>query len=129
MPAIANLTVNDGQATPVGHTFAVGTTDGQKATWLEKSAGSSLGYYRLTYSARAASSSSAADVVEVTLSLPSISTVDNVVSLARRSSATLRFNFAQSATDQERKDLVAYVTNFLANASVKAAAGAIEPFY
>lgn len=129
MPAISSLTINDGQSTPASHTFAVGTTDGQKATWLEKSAGSSLGYFRLDYSARNAKTASAADVVEVTLSLPTLSETNDVISQARRSSASLRFNFAQSATDQERKDLVAYVTNFLANSTVKAAAAAVEPFY
>jgi hypothetical protein len=129
MPAISSLSINDGQVSPVAHTFAVGSTNGQEAYWLEKSAGSSLGYYKLTYRANSAKSPSAADTVEVQLSLPTLSTADDVISQARRSSASLRFNFAQSATDQERKDLVAYVTNFLANSTVKAAASAIEPFY
>lgn len=129
MPAIANLTIADGQASPANHTFAVSTTDGQKAKWLEKTAGSSLGYYQLTYSARSAGSPTAADVVEVGLILPTLSIDGTLISQARKSSASVRFNFAQTATDQERKDLVAYVANFMANASVKAAIPAIEPFY
>jgi hypothetical protein len=129
MPAIANLSINDGQATPVAHSFVVSTTDGQKATWLEKAAGNALGYLRLTFSARSASTPTAADVTEITISQPAISTVDNVTTLARRSSCSIRFNFAQSAPDAERKDLVAFASNALANASVKAASSAVEPFY
>lgn len=129
MPAISNLTINDGQATPSAHTFSVNTTDGTAARWLEKSAGISIGYMPLTMSVRMAKSPTGADVVEVTLSKPTVSTVDNVSTVAYRSSASLRFNFSQSETDQGKKDLVAYVTNFLSNAAVKAAIPALDPFY
>lgn len=128
MPAIANLTINDGQASPVAHTFAVGTTDGQQAKWVEKSAANSLGYFPLTYSVRLSKSATGANVVEIGLSTPTLDgTVTNAV--ARKSTASVRFNFSQAATQQEMKDLVAYVTNFLSNASVKAAIPALEPFY
>lgn len=129
MPAIANLTIKDGAAAPVDHTFSVNTTDGLNARWLEKSAGQSLGYIPLTMSVRMAKSPTGADVVEVTMSKPTLQTENGVASVAYRSSASLRFNFSQQETDQGKKDLVAYVTNFLSLASVKAAIPALDPFY
>jgi hypothetical protein len=127
MPAISSLTLNDGQVSPVAHTFAVGTTDGTQAKWLEKSAGSSLGYVALTYSARYSKSPTGADIVEIGLVQPTISETDDVISLARRSSSSVRFNFAQTATDQEKKDHVAYMINFLT--AYKAYIAAVEPAY
>jgi hypothetical protein len=38
-------------------------------------------------------------------------------------------NFAQDATDQEKKDLVAYVINHLSNATVRPSIYGQEPFY
>jgi hypothetical protein len=129
MPAIATLSINDGQATPVAHSFAVNTTDGSSARWLEKTAGQSLGYYPLAMSVRMAKTATAADVVEVTLSKPTLQTVNGISTVAYKSSASVKFNFSQQETDQGKKDLVAYVTNFLANATVKAAIPALDPFY
>lgn len=129
MPAISNLTIKDGATTPADHTFAVNTTDGMSARWLEKSAGQSLGYMPLTMSVRMAKSPTAADVVEVTFTKPTISIVNGVATVAYKSSVSLRFNFSQQETDQGKKDIVAYVTNFLSNASAKAAIPALDPFY
>lgn len=127
MPAIAALTINDGQVSPAAHTFAVGTTDGIQAKWLEKSAGSSLGYIALSYSARYSKTPAGADVAEAGIVMPTISTTDDVISLARRSTCNVRFNFAQTATVQERKDLVAYLVNFLS--AYKDNVAAVEPAY
>lgn len=128
MPAIANLSINDGQGTPASHTFAVGTTDGSSAKWLEKTAAASTGYYVLSYSIRMAKTPTAANVVEINLALPTLDGT-SLNSVMRKSTASLRFNFAQAASQQEMKDMVAYVTNFLSNATVKSAIPALEPFY
>lgn len=128
MPAIANLSINDGQSTPVAHTFAVGTTDGQNAKWLEKTAAASTGYYSLTYGVRLGKTPTAANVVEVSIIMPTLDGT-SLNGVMRKSSASLRINFAQSASQQEMKDMVAYLTNFLSNVNVKAAIPNLEPFY
>lgn len=129
MPAIAALSINDGQATPAAHTFAVQGTTGLKATWLEKSAGVSAGYLRLTDEYREAKSSTGAHSRLLGLEFPTMATVNGVNTRVRVSSAQVRFNFAQDATDQEKKDIVAYVTNFLSNATEKPAIYNQEPWY
>jgi hypothetical protein len=129
MPAIANLTINDGQAAPAAHTFAVVGTTGTKATWADKSGGIPIGYTKLTNEVREAKSTNGAHSVIFGFELPVMGTVNGVSTRVRVSSAQVRFNYAQDSTDQERKDAVAYVINALSLASVKAAAINIEPHY
>jgi hypothetical protein len=129
MPAIAALTINDGAATPVSHTFAVQGTTGQKATWLEKSAGVSIGNIKLTDEYREAKAPTSANRRLFGYEMPTVATVNGVTTRVRVSSAQVVFNFAQDATDQEKKDLVAYVINHLSGATVRAAIWGQEPFY
>lgn len=129
MPAIANLTINDGAATPVAHTFSVVGTTGAKATWADKSGGIPTGFAKITNEVREAKSKDGAHSVIIGFELPVLATVNGVTTRARVSSAQVRFNYAQDSTDQERKDAVAYVVNALSNATVKAAAYNIEPHY
>lgn len=129
MPAIAALTINDGQTTPAAHTFAVVGTTGSKATWADKTGGVPAGFLKLTNEVREAKSTNGAHSVIFGFELPVMAVVNGVNTRVRVSSASVRFNYAQDSTDQERKDAVAYVINALSNASVKAAAYNIEPHY
>lgn len=129
MPAIAALTVNDGQATPVAHTFAVGTTDGSRAQFLDKVAGIPAGYTKISHEIREAKSASGAHSVILSFEAPIMALLAGVMTRVRVNSAQVRLNFAQDSTDAERKDLVAYVTNFQGNATVKPTLYNIEPFY
>lgn len=47
MAAFADLTINDGAATPVARTFKVKKTVGTKSSWEERSGGVPVGYWRL----------------------------------------------------------------------------------
>jgi hypothetical protein len=118
---MAALTINDGQATPAAHTFAVDTTNGRKASWNEKTAGIALGYFPLSFEYRPATTPTGANRVLINLSTPSVATVDGTTKRVRVSSASVVFNFAQDATLQERKDLLAYIANALNDATNKAA--------
>jgi len=129
MPAIAALTINDGAATPVAHTFSVSGTTGSKATWLDKVSGIPVGYSRLEHEVREAKSATGAHRVVVSFSLPTLATVDGVQVRVRVSSAQLALNFAQDSTLQERKDMVAYVINALSDSTVKPSLYNIEGFY
>jgi hypothetical protein len=129
MPAIAQLVINDGQATPAAHTFAVVGTTGTKAIWADKASGIPTGYLKITNEVREAKSTNGAHSVIFGFEFPTLATVNGVSTRVRVSSAQVRLNFAQDSTDQERKDAVAYVANTLGNATVKAATYNIEPHY
>lgn len=129
MPAIATLAINDGAATPVAHQFVPVTTDGSTARWADKLAALPIGYNVITDEVRQPGNATAAYRRLVGFSFPVLATVNGVSTKVRTSSAQVIFNFAQDSTDQERKDAVAFVSNFLSNATVKPAIQNIEPFY
>lgn len=129
MPTMQNLTINDGQTTPAAHTFAVANASGSSAEWAEKTAGILNGYYVLKNEVRKPQNTTGALRNISSLVMPTTATVDGSLKVVRSSSAQVVFNFAQDATDQERKDLVAYTINYLSNAVVKPAIIAGEPFF
>jgi hypothetical protein len=129
MPQIANIVLADGASTPVNHTFGVMTTDGALAKWNERSAGTPAGFYTLSHEVRAPTQSGGADRIIVGLNVPVMATVDGVLQVTRFSSAQVTLNLSHLSTVQERKDLLAYVTNFLSNATVKTSVENVEPFY
>jgi hypothetical protein len=129
MPSITALTIADGATTPVNHTFAAASCDNGKATFFDKVGGVPAGYSRLDHEIRLAKSDKGAHAVTVGINVPIMATVNGVVTRVRNSSAQVRLNFAQDSTDQERKDLVAYVINALSNSTVKPTLYNIEPFF
>jgi hypothetical protein len=129
MPAIAAISINDGAATPVAHSFSVQSTNGAKAEWKERTSGAPAGFYTISHEVVNPSSPTAAYRIKIGFSLPVTETVNGVPTVTRMNSAQVVLNFAQSSTEQERKDAVAFVINFMSNANVKSSAHAIEPFY
>lgn len=129
MPQIANIVLADGASTPANHTFGVVTTDGALAKWNERSAGTPAGFYSLSHEVRAPTQPGGADRIFIGISIPVLATVDGVLQVTRFSSAQVVLNLSHLSTLQERKDLLAYVTNFLSNATVKTSVENIEPFY
>jgi hypothetical protein len=61
--------------------------------------------------------------------MPTVVTVSGVDTVVRFSSAQVILNIAPDSSLQERKDLLAYVANQLANANVKTSVQNLEPFY
>jgi hypothetical protein len=129
MSALASLSINDGQATPVAHTFNPVSTDGSRAQWAERSAGVPSGYFTLSHEVRNPASATAAYRVLIGLNVPVMATVNGVLTVVRNSSAQVTLNCSAQSTVQERKDLLAYVANFLGNATVKTSVQDLEPFY
>lgn len=129
MPAIAALTINDGAATPVAHTFSVVSTDGKKAQWADRTSNTIIGNRTITDEVRVPNGTGTAYRRLIGFSTPTEALVDGTYKVVRVGSAQVIFNFAPDSTNQERVDQLAYVANYLANASVKAAVPALEPFY
>jgi len=129
MPVRAALTINDGAATPLAHTFAVNGDKGAVASFVDKTSGIPIGFIEFGHEVRPAKSTTGANSVILTVNLPTLGTVNGVTQKVRNSSASVRFNFAQDSTDAERKDLVAYIVNGLSNATIRPSLYNIEPYY
>lgn len=129
MPAIAALVINDGQGTPVAHTFSPVSTNGSKAEWADRSPTIPSGFLQLNQLVEAPNGSRTVHRITVGFMIPVVATVNSVDTVVRYSSAQLVLNIHPESTLQERKDLQAYVANYLANATVKTSVENIEPFY
>lgn len=129
MPAIAALAIFDGATTPVSHAFAPVSTDGSKAEWAERTAGVPAGYYSMTHEYVKPASATAAHRIKIGLNVPVMAVVNGVPTVVRNSSAQVVLNLSNSSSEQERKDLLAYVANALGLAAIKTSVQSIEPFY
>lgn len=129
MPAAVTLSINDGQGTPVAHSYTPAGQTGSKVEWNEKTAGIPAGYFVLSHELVKPGTPEAAYRVKIGLNMPSTATVDGSLAVVRNSSAQVTFNLSQSSTLQERKDLLAYIANTLGNASVKTSIQDIEQFW
>lgn len=139
MPQTANIVLNDGQATPVARTFYVQRAqvgDDSPAEFLEKTAGSINGYLRLSVLTRRAKVGNSFKT-QIKISLPVLETVSGASpsgyapapAVGYTSIATVEFTHPERSTLQNRKDLLAYTHNVLANGLVAACVENTETLY
>lgn len=129
MPAIAALAINDGQGTPVSHTFAPVTTDGALAKWADRSPSIPSGYRLISHEVKGPNGQRTVHQVVIGFSIPVVASVNGVDTVVRYNSTQVVLNIHPDSTLQERKDQLAYLANLLANANVKSSVENIEPFY
>lgn len=129
MPAIAALTINDGLATPVAHTFSPQSTTGSKAIWADRSPTIPAGYRTISHELADPNGSRTVHKLTLGFMIPVVAAVNSVDTVVRYNSGQVVLNVNPQSTLQERKDLLAYVSNMLANATVKTSVENLEPFY
>lgn len=147
MPAASNLTIFDGQATPVSHVLVPIGPD-QKDTRIfileEPNATSSLGNMRCTLSVKrpapAVPGQSAAERVsrvQITLATPVLETVNASTyngitpapTLAYVPRCSLEFIIPERSTTQQRTDLRTLIKNALVSSQVVAAVDSLQGLY
>lgn len=129
MPAIASLSINDGQASPVAHTFAPVSTTGAKAKWADRSPTIPAGFRLISHEIIEPTGNRTTYKVVFGFMFPKVATVDGVDTVVRYDSGQLILNIHPDSTTQDRKDDLAYVTNFASNSTVKTSVENLEPFY
>lgn len=130
MAAISNIVINDGQGTPVAHTFAPAKTQADMALLEDRVAGIYIGYNKLTFSLTRPTGASQAATRNLKLSIkvetPKLETVSNntvsgiapAPTISYRPVVELIATFPERCSLQDRKDLQAYIKNALANTFV-----------
>lgn len=124
MPAFANISISDGQATPVSHIFATKTNDQRVTVWEDRVGGIAIGYPKIK------AKTSESDVirrVKFDLSIPVLEAVSGAnpsgFTPAAKVAYTVPFNgeflLPTRCTKADRDNILAYVRNFLALAVVK----------
>lgn len=147
MPAFAAITINDGQAAPVAHTFTPTRIDEKGvASFFDRSGGIAIGFPRLTcrltepVSARAGQASDAIKRVyrcTTTIDVPTLESTSAATgtgitpapTVAYVHSTRLVMDAPERGTLANRKDLIAYTANSLGNATLKSVFQDLESFY
>jgi len=138
MTAIAALTLADGAATPVSHTFSpVNIDQAGVARWADRSGGISLGFPAVSFSMRNPTKASraykvTAKVVTPVLEVTSPSTATGIQPAPTKAYdlvCNIDFVLPERSTVQQRKDLLAYVKNYLANGVITSAINDFEQVY
>jgi hypothetical protein len=141
MASQANLTINDGQATPVAHTFytnGAGWSDSLKgilASWVDRSATAAVGYWRTSLSFKEPAKGEKNYRVVCKTEVPVLENVTNstvsgvapapMVSYNPITMTT--FSIPERSSVAARKDQLAIHRNFLANAVITSAVQDLEP--
>lgn len=137
MAAIIALTLADGQATPVNHTFDVqnGQQADEPARWLEKVAGSYAGFLRLSALLRRSTANRSTKAM-IKVELPTLAVVGTAANgvqplptVAYTTTAEVHFTLPDACTLQNRKDILAYVKAVLANPVATEAVVNLSPTY
>lgn len=130
MTAFTNITINDGQATPVAHTFTARRIDNGVAKWQDISGGIAVGFPTITSSLREPIKGSSTplykDVMKITLPVLEVvnsSTYSGITPAPTKAydlQVNVEFLMPERSTNQDRKNIRAYVANALAQADLKA---------
>jgi len=128
-PAIAQLVIADGAASPANHNFDPVTTDGVEAKFADRSATIPAGYVTITYKVEPPSGNRTTYRVTYSMYMPVVATVNGVDQVVRYNSAQAILNIHPDSLLAERKNIRAYLANFFGLAGVKTSIENLEPYY
>lgn len=128
MAAFADMVLADGQATPVNHTFKARRIEGTLAKWQDISGGIAVGFPSLTVSSREPLKNSPNFRVNAKVVVPVLETISGnnyagVTAAPQKAYdvvCDMSFIMPDRSTQAVRKDVLAYVKNLLANATIAA---------
>jgi len=138
MTAIAALTLADGQATPVNHTFSPVNIDSAGiAKWADRSGGIALGFPIVTFSMRAPTKTSRVYKVSRKIVVPVLEQTSASTATGIQPAPTLSYSLTHNeewilperSTLAQRKDLLAYVKNMTNNTVMSTAVQDFESVY
>lgn len=129
MPALARITINDAQGTPVAHNFDPVILTGGKSKWADRAPATPSGFLTISREILEPSAQRATYRLQDGFYLPILEEVNGSDTVVRYNSTKVELNAHPDSTLQERKDQYAYLQNWLANTDVKNSFLYLEPFY
>lgn len=131
MPALANISINDGAASPVAHVFAPVTTDGVLASLKERVGTTPELFPALSVSVREPLKGQTEKVYRLNLRItqPTSKTVDGVAVVDFTNSVSVEFLISARSTLQSRKDILAFAKNMLSHATITSVVQDLEPLF
>lgn len=119
MSQFANITINDGQASPVAHTFSTKSNDQRMTVWEDRALGVPVAYPKLIMKT---SDTPVIRKIDIGISVPTLEAVSGAntngftppASVAYIHRADVSIKLPQRGTLAERKNLYAFLKNALA---------------
>ena len=131
MPALANITANDGETTPVAHTFKPQRIEGNVATFVE-STGVPLADKRISVSvSRTADKNRGKISFRLAWPIVADQTINGVVSplIVRTAYVDVTVSTDQTSSKQERKNARVLLKNILESSSLATVIDELESYY
>lgn len=145
MPARANIVINDGQTTPVAHTFNP-SEDGEMDLFEDKVGGIAIGFPLISIRFRrpvapsngtASNASNRVYKVAINVAVPTLESTSAATgtgippapTVAYVCRCNMEWMLPERSTTQERKNLRAYVYNLLANADIQKVVQDLEAYW
>lgn len=129
MAAIAPITINDGQATPVAVTFSPENQTPGAFTFVDRTAGVAVGFRRLSISNKFAVGGALVNRAKYAVEYPVTAVVNGITTQAYVLRANIDVILPVASSDAERKNLFAFVVNGLQNTLVRGAVRDLDPLY
>jgi hypothetical protein len=129
MPVVAALTINDGAATPVAHTYSPASQEGTLVKWADRSPSIPAGFRTVQHQYEEPKGQRTVHRITIGFYQPVVATVNSVDTVVRFSSGSIQLNLSPDSTLQERKDLLATMANALGLAGFKTSVENLEPYY
>lgn len=127
MATLAPIVINDAQATPVAHTFAIGSRLGNKVTFVDRSPGILTGFKKIEFSFREATNSNAGarmvlKIMDPTLAVTAPASGSGVQPnpvVAYTNLTEISTLLPSASSLQSRKDQWAYLKGIFNNAMIQ----------
>lgn len=137
MSAVANVVINDGQATPVAHTFQPARVAPELVMYQDRSPAVAVGFNILTVGTRYASNQNNGQKVTLKIVAPTLAVTAPTTGTGIQPNPTvaytclcsMEFVLPSVSTLQNRKDILAFAKNLLASTVVQDAVQDLNPPY
>jgi len=130
MPSATAISLNDGQATPVAHSFVPAYVGSDKQVFEDRDVAlTSAGRARLISSFSSANGSRKTNRISIRFDLPTEQTIDTVTSVAYTARFSCDIVIPEQATQAERDDLAAYIANALSATDIAGMIADLDPIY
>lgn len=129
MPEIGNIAINDGESSPVTHTFSPINTNGGKALLENRNTSVAAGSESFTVDVRRIGGAETSNQIHLELILPTVATVEGVPQVVRSQKVKVSFYASKQGSSQDRKNARILLSNALVNAKIGEVIDNIEWLY
>lgn len=129
MPSATNLSIYDGQSTPVAHDFAPLAVSPENTTWVNRDSDTSAGNLQVIARFSPAKTGRPSNRINLRFNMPVEHTVDGVVKVAYTARLNADVVLPEEMTQAQRDDMAAYIKNMLADTVINGYISDLDPAY